>query len=633
MDFAFCGKKVFTFGLVTSAMTMACGQQEASQQSQLNHALGEITRSNESWNWIELSEVEFESYVLPVFKPGKSHLASTDRLAERSQYWLDEIDSALRQQYPEKLANIPKPQAKVIVDSSANAFVAPAFVCYNIPMELRGDSGELPAVFFDITRGKISAWIPTTSCIEAKDPSEIHKAVAAHNQRDLPCKIKFDQGSFYPSSECQMDPALETNASAKKLVLPQTANWITIHSGLLPSMDKERAFVGVIAHELGHYYRSHVTAFQDDYNYFYQIGPNNSAERPIADESLKEIGEAVYVASLIFNESQVFHRVAEQVIPSELFLAAGDLAQQYCAAGDCPESCSVVAGAAGSKTFQDAVSYFPFSKVEDEALYKSFENILVHCMSEISFQGQGEKGGLSWENLENAIVNPKWMPFGRRLSPAGQKLVSASLKRLGSTFSKVEHGENLFHVIGVLNNELNNLRDISSRLIGQARTMKLGRYTREQEADEQAVELLTMVGFNGDAAVDTFLALAKGDKDGFLGGKFGEETCKTLWNNNWKDASGAEIFVPIGDYSQVHQSACFRAYNASRELLTHNYPSSLTEPGLSDETWAGVQKHALNTQLADDIAKNSAKIAENSPEVKAFVERIMPFQSCPLYSH
>lgn len=99
----------------------------------------------------------------------------------------------------------------------------------------------------------------------------------------------------------------------------------------------------------------------------------------------------------------------------------------------------------------------------------------------------------------------------------------------------------------------------------------LGVYTIEEEADELALEILSLTGIEPIKATDAWFALFEhADKDKTLA-EVPLEKCRELFRNNWRDESGNHVSVPIGDYQDNHHSWCFRIFNTTNEIKIHKY--------------------------------------------------------------
>ena len=115
----------------------------------------------------------------------------------------------------------------------------------------------------------------------------------------------------------------------------------------------------------------------------------------------------------------------------------------------------------------------------------------------------------------------------------------------------------------------------------------LGVYTYEQEADELALEFLTLLGIEPIRATDAWFALFAIGM-GPDSSKREIDQCRTLFKNDWLDASGKPVTIPLGGYEDPHHSWCFRVFNTTREIKAHGYdvPYPVT---LDAEGWRRLQ--------------------------------------------
>ncbi len=151
--------------------------------------------------------------------------------------------------------------------------------------------------------------------------------------------------------------------------------------------------------------------------------------------------------------------------------------------------------------------------------------------------------------------------------------------------------------------------DPAARIIlAQAATEKLGYYTYEQEADELALEWLALVGIAPQVLIEKLFALleynAQSITDSDL--EYGYVRCRALFEKNWKNSEGSEVFVPIGDFSNPHHSLCYRAFNASRELTAHRF--SVAEPTqrfLGEKQWQELKNSASQLLTANSLNRNN----------------------------
>lgn len=596
-------------GMAVSLMLAAACQESDSnnsKKSKLSHDTNDPVRSEENWNWTTLSKSQFVSYVLQLggrtLTPVSEQFSDLER---RARYWVELFDNKLRAKYSQELANVPKPQVLVITEKTPNAFISAAFACVDINVRLPRVGQATQTLFLNLQNsGEFSAWPAGWKCLSTNHSTLTH-AIEAFNQRNQACQIQITGQTLRASQSCTFDSDIEGIASASRIVIPITANWMTIHAGLFTAMPSERAFIGVIAHELGHYYRSHITSFADEYDFFYRMGHENPSERPKRDLSLASFGKQTILASRLV--AQTLAPVSDsQALPPETYLLAGSIAEYNCSDGQCPTSCQQVAAWENSSTYTDSLGLYPFSKPADTNAYFTFEQYAKNCLSQTS---TGRMGEVSYSTLSQLVANPIWIPFANYLNPRARQYIQKFYQNLSARLpDSLPENRTAFDWVQRLATLFAEQHKAARSTLSEAAQIRLGYYTTEQEADEIALEWLSMLGFRADAGVEMFLALAGNSEDQLEGHALGGRSCKTLHANNWRDQYGRTVFVPVGDYDEIHHSSCFRAYNADREILSHKYPSYTREPRLEGLNWAQLQ------QLANSISPSSISVAEGGAE-------------------
>ena len=160
---------------------------------------------------------------------------------------------------------VPKPMAKVLKESSANAFVAPVPVCYKLDVKVAGGSANasntVDTVLMDLSTGELSSLPSEITCYDGPtDVATMKSVVEKHNASGQACQYTVNSSNvLVPDSDCARNADIDGVVKAKQVAILQTANWVTVHAGLFPLMTEEE-FASVLAHELGHYYRSHITS-------------------------------------------------------------------------------------------------------------------------------------------------------------------------------------------------------------------------------------------------------------------------------------------------------------------------------------------------------------------------------------
>jgi hypothetical protein len=129
--------------------------------------------------------------------------------------------------------------------------------------------------------------------------------------------------------------------------------------------------------------------------------------------------------------------------------------------------------------------------------------------------------------------------------------------------------------------------------VEEATERRIGYYTIEQEADELALEFLAMAGIPPTAAVEAWVNLS-GElaKNSVANPAIPIYECLRLRNQGWKDESGREVFVPVGDYRESHHSWCYRIRNIDAEIAAHRYV--LSGRSLPERNWKSIQQQAAS---------------------------------------
>lgn len=128
-----------------------------------------------------------------------------------------------------------------------------------------------------------------------------------------------------------------------------------------------------------------------------------------------------------------------------------------------------------------------------------------------------------------------------------------------------------------------------------ARERKVGYYTLEDEADELGSEILWDLGIAPAAAVDVRMIIGEyGQKErNLLPGEISIDTCKVLHGNDWHTPDDLPLSaVPVADFLDLHHSACFSAFNLSREVSAHGYDIPRQVRPTSPGNWPGIKATA-----------------------------------------
>lgn len=583
--------------LAIVGLTGACGK-DSGHDSALYHDADDPTHSNLTHQWGIVSDGDYRRYISPLIQIEDNFLPEDNPLTERVQFWIDRFDANLRTKHADQMAGVPKPKARIILNPSMNAFIAPVPVCHNVEVRFpdSNSNDQVDQIFFDIGGGAFDLWpSEEIKCMPAGNDqvarNELAAAIREFNDRaPKGCKIALEKDGnkhfIAPGKACEANEDLLSVAGSRQLVLLRTADWVNVYAGLITEMS-EREVVGVIAHELGHYYRSHVNARGDMYNLFYKAGQEVSPSRPKAVASMESIGAAALKGSALVASMERFKRVPRQKFHSALFMAAGEIAIGACEEGRegelCTKSCSQLAKMAETDEFKQATLLFPLRELNVEGLkaYADFENLASQCLAGIpvrsSAKGSAGEEGMTWEQFLRKVANPSWPGWvsdDMDVRMAMTKWLRAIVKRLPEKSPK--GAKDAAALVRGVSTYLWEEEIVAVKAIQQAFDQRLGFYTDEQEADEIGAEWMSEIGLDPKAAVETYLRIGSwAEGEGKKASASLLETpagiCQELYENEWRDKDGKFRFVAIGDYLDTHHHTCYRAFNVDREIRAHKY--------------------------------------------------------------
>ena len=595
---------------------VACSSGQA-PLSEVKHNEGEPVRSSRGSQYVALDRDGYVEYMADLVGVSPRDILPADHpLSVRLQYWLDQLDQSMRKDHPDQLANVPKPLIQVVRDSVANAFVAPAPVCFDVPVAF-GEEGSqgttLDRAYLDLGTGEMSDFPEDFKCVESTNGpkaslKELKEILADTKGKFGDCHFDFTAaGKVRPSKDCKLDSSLRDVAGAERLVVMKTASFVTVFTGIIPLMTEE-AIVGALAHELGHYYRSHPTAQESDFGYFYKLQKKQPAFRPEADPALNDLGQKAVESSTVLSFSEMMTKLDGQKLRSELYFAAGSVVKNLCRWGQpCPTSCRETYELMQSSDFDDAVGYFPFSDDQkvDASMYAKFEASALACFANVKLSSNPkalDPDSVGWESVSSLIQAPSWPTWlgglSSKLRRAVSKLNTVNAERLAKIPPKVTTLDSAFLAAS---RALDDIDHVAVKTLERAQKEGLGQYTIEQESDEFSAEWVAKAGVNPHGTVEAMRSLGKGSDTSLSGFILGEEDCESLWKNNWSKGESDYFFVPIGDYSEIHHSTCYRMFNLEREIEAHRYSVAKTDAKLLPEgEWAALKKMAVNLSTPDE---------------------------------
>ncbi|MEN9834589.1 MAG: hypothetical protein RL011_782 [Pseudomonadota bacterium] len=629
--FAAVKNSVLSVGL--GIIFTACGGDTSN--SALKHDAGKPVRNPLAWNWREVSDAEYSDVMAVILGiPQNAILPASHELTERVQSWVDRIDDTMRTNHPADLVNVPKPRAKVITKSNPNAFVAPVPACYDIPVRFGDGSSSrrksVSKVIIESRQGSVQPWESDAPCIDGaskQDADETLQQLVARFNASSPNGCKFSVGSdgaLVVGKSCEVDSSLRSLSGADGIVLLQTANHVTVHSGILPMMS-EAAFVSVLTHELGHYYRAHVTAHDADYGYFYTQKPEHTDRRPQAESRLSDLGNQAVKATEVLERSTYFAKVEGQQLRSDYYFLVGSLVAKSRSASP---ACKSAYAQVTKRDFEDTMGMFPVERELKQGqadTYLAFEKAALSCLKTLKFGHSAGfvADGYSWSSLKDLAANPTWPQWLAQVTPDSQEALgelNASVANAVGESSAESAVSTVADALLKLNRSLESVEDHAVAVLEKAHSERLGQYTYEQEADDIAVEVTAQVGLDPVAVTDAMRALGKGEASSLHGLALGEKDCEQLLKNKWHDANGQYVFVPVGGFVDPHHSICYRIFNIDREVTAHKVvKANVKLPSYDDAVWKDMQQEAKRKGV--DFLDSDDRSLTKWPVVSAAVRR------------
>lgn len=303
--------------LAGSAALLACSvvaNDTASNES--DHTEGEPTFAQHAWQWADETEEEFRKSASDTsgWEEAPEFLPTDHPMTKRLQFWLDRMDDALRAEYPDKLRGTPKPQVLVKKSEETNAWVSFLPVAFDVSTRLplrRIDGGQESRPSRPTTDGgdadggtsledsgvatpaeavEDSVLLDRTGSVGRPYRSLLHRPHDATTLSELTrffndgfakCRLGVEADALVIGDGCERDRSLRSN-EAKSFAFHATAKFITFTSGYILELLDEDRVVSTLAHELGHFYRSHANMPTDVVNYFYSL-EDGEARKPGPD--------------------------------------------------------------------------------------------------------------------------------------------------------------------------------------------------------------------------------------------------------------------------------------------------------------------------------------------------------------
>jgi hypothetical protein len=403
------------------------------------------------------------------------------------------------------------------------------------------------------------------------------------------------------------------------------------------SLMPEEGIVSILAHELGHYYRPHISSGDVNYNFVYDASTFNPPSRAVAKEGTEEIKQFGQANRARYEIARSRFKNLLQNIPATAivkvdgmglhpvtFAAAAQLVTFY--QTDLTTSCSTVSAdlkmAGQAELFEIPGIALPLS-----ALNEKQSQILVELERETLACLEGVR-------LDDELATPlpvdaveaatNMFPLVRKAaSPAPtsgtlKDWVLAMDHKVRESYEKeaIEPATDfsVTNIVAALKG-IYVEKAISKKVAAAFETEKLGLYTTEQEADELAAEWMHALKFHSSIPGSVDLVLLK-----MFNGENEYNACKEKRDRGWKNDDGSAIFVTWNnDHMDPHPEACFRVRDQDLEASAHGYDlSDSTAKNISDQkNWVYLIK---SMPTASEVAaKQRKKLAEGIKRSHQFV--------------
>lgn len=535
----------------------------AKPNGQVKHDEGSFAHSDYEGQW---QVIDDETYA--AFEPHAADaFPATNKMAQRLQAWSDAIHQRVIAVDP-KLASAPKPLIKLIRSNEKNGYVFAASVCGDTPVTVLPRNANAVGLPPTITNQRFKTGVAGSEddCLKVHKSIHDQKLFLEWSLRDQKgCSVAIKDNSLVLSSECAL-LANDLPFLYKGYAGSSTAQIVTLYSGLVKDIPEDEV-VGILAHELGHFYRAHAATndTSPEYRYFYRSEQDNPKSKPVAVaegdpllEMVKEIEIYKYIDSAKIEGQKIhsiFYSMFYNISMNNGFETSGCLGDNE----DCVKPCKTFKANLEADYDKHTINLpgsINSTEVAKQA-YKQYEAEAKACTSQLKADIYKE----------------------RMLSIIKDSLNNIEPLKLPEVGEKQDLYSYLLSATDMITPIFDRLMAKSKALSQKASEAGLGWYTTEQEADEIATELLLHLGIDPHTVVRSnirALKIANPDEGAWCESQF---------------KAGFPKPIELGGLADEHHGSCYRAYNSYRELKAHaSYfqgMKSKTRPVIQPETtWA-----------------------------------------------
>jgi Zn-dependent protease with chaperone function len=596
----------------------ACGDRSA--PGTLKHNTNEPVRHEaKAWLWADDSVEEYLAMGNPSdptsLKGPKTFLAPDHAVTKRLQAWIDELDSVIRTQDPERMAMVPKPTIHIEITDDVNAFVTAIPVCFdNVSLRFNGSqnsgtraSEKFLALFEDghfYGGPSLDGQSPDQSkeCRHSKiSLAELRERLDTLNAVNRDCQLSAKTLSGASAAEdeqaqyeviankgCVVTGSLENASGASVLAFMATSRHVTIFSGLIRSLG-EAETVSVLAHELGHYYRPHIASGDGHYNFAYDASGFNPSARPNEKSGTSQLRDSGNKSRSIFGVMQArvsdllenipataLSDIEEAKLHPVSYPTLHELVSMYStsSAASCDDAAKMQERLTNHGIFDLKSLAMPLHKL-DAASTKAliaWETKAITCLKEIKIDDDAIMPN-PVEAVESATASYKLARAGAKPIPTSGTMADW-LEQIDRSIRDAYRTQTFetatpFNVHNIQSAQRKIIQEYvaSQSQASELKTKKLGLYTVEQEADELAAEWMHSLGFDPKTPGNVDMAFIK-----LFESDDAYNACNAQRLAGWKDGQESALFVAWSDLLlDPHPASCFRVRDQDLEATAHNY--------------------------------------------------------------
>lgn len=556
----------FAFGCSSASVEDDAAGSEAA------HTEGEYVHfANHPFVWtkdVAHSEMTFAEEDLSKVVP------DSDPLAKRLQAWADRIDDIVRAKVREGGEELvaPKPIIKVLPTGTLfNAWASGIPVCLGVPFaghpEMTSETPDAPVVVGSGYMGQFPVLAPGEACRQKPTDWPLpERLTQLWSDLSPMCQLSYADGKF-SSPNCMAPDGPDTMMVA---VTP----YIHFGSILLAAVDEMTA-VGVLAHELGHYYRAHMSTLYDHkYQFWYEKDPSVPG-RPVSAEKQYQLEQryrnVLQAPKRVPIDGSRYH--------ARMHVLVAALAKAMEARTEPEFVCANAVSKVGPWT--DAFLMpgpDPLTPAATES-YLAFEGELASCAPKLTL----DYGLIGPDRLESNLA------YGAIFQAGFDSEDFQTLTTLDALLTTATAASEKMDVA-------------EKEMVEKLREGKIGLYTTEQEADEVSLDIVTKLGITPGEMLGSWLKFMRAYED--LGGKFpetetgelGSAKCKELVDSGFteidSDGKSVPVLMTLGALESRHHGECYRAYNLWRENNAHKYEVRGKFEPPAGPSWEELAAHA-----------------------------------------